>query len=231
MSSPTLFDTLRSGSGKLWREAQEHEFISSLGDGSLQRERFAFFLRQDYVFLGAYSRAIAITTARCPDLELMKRFALLLGATLDAEMQLHRDYSAEFGLSPADLESTQASPTCQAYCDFCISTAATGGPLELLAALVPCGVGYYETGLRLREQIDAARGAWPDGLADHPYGRWVESYSSPEFGDYARWMAGALDELAGPEVQLAELQRLFNLGCRYEWLFWEMAWSRQSWPI
>ncbi|MCC7477229.1 thiaminase II [bacterium] len=231
MGSPSLFEQLRAGSGRLWHQAQDHDFVSALGDGSLQRERFVYFLRQDYIFLAAYSRSLAIVAARATDLELMKRLAQLLESTLDAEMQLHREYCAEFGLSLAELEASEASPTCQAYCDFCISTAATRGPLELLTALVPCSVGYYETGLRLREQIEAACGAWPDGLADHPYGRWVEGYSSREFGDFARWMASALDELGGAEAQLPELQRLFNLGCRYEWLFWEMAWSRQSWPL
>lgn len=231
MSSPTLFETLKAGSGKLWREAQNHDFVSALADGSLQRARFAYFLRQDYVFLGAYSRAIAIAAARCPDLESMKQFALLLGATLDTEMDLHRQYCADFGLPAAELAATLASPTCQAYCDFCVSTAATSGPLELLAALVPCGVGYHHTGLRLRTQIEAARGAWPAGLSDHPYGRWVEVYSSSEFGEYAQWMAQALDELPPAGSDSAELQRLFNLGCRYEWLFWEMAWTRQDWPL
>jgi len=32
-------------------------------------------------------------------------------------------------------------------------------------------------------------------------------------------------------VRLDELARLFELGCRYEWIFWEMAYTRQQWPV
>jgi thiaminase len=37
--------------------------------------------------------------------------------------------------------------------------------------------------------------------------------------------------LSYAEQRLAELARLMTLGCRYEWMFWEMAWRQQRWPI
>lgn len=238
--STALFEQLRAGSGPLWAAAQQHPFVSALADGSLPRESFAFFLQQDYAFLLAYSRALALATARCAGEAQLASFSGLLHATLSEELQLHRQYCAEFGLSPADLAATLPSPVCQAYGDFCVATAASGGPLELLCALLPCGVGYHEIGQRLREQIEADASRWPDGLYSHPYGRWIEVYSSSGFGEYAQWMTTSLDEMAalqGPQPQqmngpyLQRLQRLLDTGCRYEWLFWETAWTRENWPI
>ena len=46
-------------------------------------------------------------------------------------------------------------------------------------------------------------------------------------------MAGTLFELGEERGRggIDELSRIFNLGCRYEWLFWEMAWKMDSWPL
>jgi thiaminase/transcriptional activator TenA len=159
----------------------------------------------------------------------MREFAELLSTTLGSEMQLHRDYCAQFGLGAQELEAARARPACQAYSDFCISTAATGGPLELLCALIPCGLGYAEIGARLL----AAAQSQPGGLAAQPYRGWIETYGGAEYQHYAQWMRTTLDQLAAeaPAASLPHLQQLFDLGCRYEWLFWEMSWTGEDWEI
>jgi thiaminase/transcriptional activator TenA len=229
----SLFARLKDGSGDHWQHAQQHPFVSALAAGSLEKERFAYFLKQDYVYLIAYSRAIALACARCRNLGLMTEFAGLLHETLATEMQLHRDYCASFGISTAELEATIAAPSCQAYSDFCISSAATGGPLELLCALSPCCVGYGETGSRLAAQIAADGQRWPVGLVGHPYARWIETYSSPGYTEYVDWMQASIDRLgtAVAAEDMARLQGLFDLGCHYEWRFWEMAWAREEWIL
>jgi len=225
----SLFDTLQAGCGPLWQAAQEHPFVSALTEGSLSPIRFAEFLRQDYVFLIAYSRALALACARAESLPLMREFAELLSATLGSEMQLHRDYCAQFGVSAQELEAVRARPACQAYGDFCISTAASGGPLELLCAMLPCSLGYAEVGTRLL----AAAQSQPGGLAAHPYRGWIATYSGAEYQAYAQWMRTTLDRLGAetPAANLPRLQPLFDLGCRYEWLFWEMCWTEEEWDI
>lgn len=35
----------------VWREYTEHEFVKKLGDGTLEPERFRWYLIQDYLFL------------------------------------------------------------------------------------------------------------------------------------------------------------------------------------
>jgi thiaminase/transcriptional activator TenA len=220
-----LFSELKQASGGLWDKAQEHPFVAELAAGTLPKAKFIHYLKQDYAYLLAYSRAIALATAAAPDFRRMAELAGLMDETLNHEMQLHRDYCGEFGISARELEDTVAAPTCRAYGDFCISTAATGGMLELLAALIPCGVGYGETGARLMEH--------PALSPAHPYRQWIYTYGGDEYQQYARWMVAALDELGvdAPEAARPRLKQLFILGCRYEWLFWEMAWCEEEWPL
>ena len=226
MPQLSLFESLLKGSGHLWSAAQDHPFVHALGDASLDRSKFIYFLKQDYVFLLAYSRAVSLAAAKAPTLTLMADFAALAHETLSTEMALHRDYCSQFGVAPSELEQVEASPICRAYSDFCISVAATSDSLGLLAGLAPCAVGYAQIGQRLK--LSTA------GKASHPYSNWIETYASDNYQDYARWMVATL---CNPELhqvspqRLAQLQQLFNLGCRYEWLFWEMAWTEQTWPL
>lgn len=221
----TLLETLKANVGGLWQQAQTHPFVDALADDSLKRERFIHYLEQDYVYLVGYSRAIAFATAKVPDLGRMTEFAALLHETLATEMQLHRDFCAEFGITPEDLAHVEASPTCRSYSDFCIATAATGDVLDLLCALIPCGVGYAEIGARLMQH--------PAVTPSHPYRQWIYTYGSAEYQEYARWMVATLNELgAGADAQrVKRLTELFRLGCHYEWQFWEMAWTGDKWPV
>jgi thiaminase/transcriptional activator TenA len=65
------------------------------------------------------------------------------------------------------------------------------------------------------------------------YGDWIRMYAAPEFGELAAWLRDLLDRLAAhaaPAVQ-ARLTRLFVDSCRYEYLFWEMAYHQETWPV
>jgi thiaminase/transcriptional activator TenA len=65
------------------------------------------------------------------------------------------------------------------------------------------------------------------------YGDWIRMYAAPEFGELAAWLRDLLERLAGhatPAVQ-ARLTRLFVDSCRYEYLFWEMAYHQETWPV
>jgi len=44
-----------------------------------------------------------LAAARSPDLDTLRRFAELLQATAVTEMDLHRSYAAELGITPAEL--------------------------------------------------------------------------------------------------------------------------------
>jgi len=230
MVQTTLFDTLKARVGGLWQTAQEHPFVHALGDGTLPQEKFVHYLKQDYAYLTGYSRAIALATAKAPDTARMAEFAALLSATLEQEMALHRDYCTVFGISTGDLDNVEPSPICRGYIDFCIATAAIGDTLELLTALVPCGVGYGEIAVRLMQH--------PRLSPEHPYRQWIYTYGGEEYQEYARWMTDTLNDLGtcivapdNIDPRLERLVDLFKLGCRYEWLFWEMAWREDTWPV
>ena len=208
---------LRRAAAEVWEAQHEHPFVRGIGDGTLDPERFRFYVRQDYLFLIEYGRALAMACARAPRLELMERFADLAQATLGTEMDLHRAYAAEWGISRGDLERERPHTATRAYTDFLLRTATLGDFGELVAALLPCMWTYSELGQRL------AQGPGPN---DGRYARWIEMYSGEEFATLARWFREVCDEVAagGGEESRGRMQEAFLASSRYELDFWESAW-------
>lgn len=220
----TFTDELRAVADPIWAATLDHPMVEQLGEGTLDEAPFRYWVRQDYVYLVEYSRAFALGTASAPDLDRMRRFADLLDGTLNTEMDLHRSYAAEFGISEADLETTDPSPTTRGYTDFLVRVAATGTFGDLVAALLPCMWGFNETAQRLRA----------DGLPDDErYAEWVETYADEEFTELAAWCRGLLDDLAADATD-ADRERyrdLFRTSARYEYRFWDAAWRQESWAV
>jgi thiaminase (transcriptional activator TenA) len=215
---------LRRLADPVWRAQHEHPFVRGIGDGSLDLERFRHWVRQDYRFLVEYCRLFGLAAARAPDLDTLVRFADLLQTTARTEMDLHRAYAAELGITLAALEREPMAPTTRAYTDFLVRVAATGEFAELAAALLPCMWGFAEIG-----QVLAARGL----PAEPRYAKWVRMYADPEFAALAGWCRGLVDRLAcgADDAARSRMEETFLTSSRYEYLFWEMAWSLESWPV
>ena len=216
---------LRQQTADLRQQVLQHPFVTGIGDGGLPLEAFRFYMCQDYVFLVDYSRVLALAAAKAGDLETMGRFAELLHETLNTEMDLHRGFAAKFGISPGELESTQAAPGTRAYTQHLLATAYSGDLADIAAAILPCMWDYSDIGQNL-----AAQGVpSPQPL----YDEWIQMYAAPEFAALADWLRGLLDRLgsgAAP-VRQVRLSRLFADSCRYEYLFWDMAYRQETWPL
>ncbi|MCH2516218.1 MAG: thiaminase II [Dehalococcoidia bacterium] len=212
-------ELLRASCEDDWRRAhEEHRFVQAMGDGSLSLERFSYYMQQDFLFLIDYCRVLAIASAKSPDLASMGRFAALLDETLNSEMDLHRVFCLDVGISEAELEATFAGSATTAYTDHLLRTAYDGTIEELAAALLPCQWGYDEVG-RLLEFVNR-----PD--PDSFHSRWVAGYCDPEYRKLTDWLRGFVDEVgAAATVEVrGRMAAAFRASTRYEYMFWEAAW-------
>ncbi len=219
-----ITERLYEAARPIWDAQLEHPFVRGLGDGSLAEERFRRWVLQDYRYLQEFARVFAWAVAKAPRLDSMSWYASVLDLTLNTEMELHRTYAARFGISAEDLETEPMWPTTRAYTDFLVRTAADGGMPRLLAALLPCAWGYSYIGKAL------AREEAPE---DQRYADWIALYASEEFADAASRLRDEMDREAAhvaPEEE-ARLQEIFVISSQYEWLFWEMCWNGEEWPV
>jgi thiaminase/transcriptional activator TenA len=218
-------DGLRDRASAVWEKEHQHPFVVELGNGTLPLEKFQWYMKQDYVFLISFSRVIALAVAKAETLEDMGWFAKLLDETLNTEMSLHVSFCEEFGITKEELLATRPSPTTLAYTQHMLVNAHAGTIAEIAATLLPCSWGYAEIGQALE-----ARGK----PLDQPlYCRWIEMYSSPEFGELAEWLRSFMDRTMSDssESQRERVADIFIANSKYEYLFWDAAYRMEEWPV
>ena len=215
---------------ELWHSIEEtyvailcHPFLTGLTDGSLPRQSFQFYAVQDALYLREFARALSIAAARAPQEDWIIMFNEHAAGALKVERMLHESFFKAFGLSPAEVASTSLAPTNLAYTSYLLAVAYAAPFHEVIAALLPCYWIYWEVGKELE------RGGSPDPL----YARWIGTYASEEFGGLVRAVIDATDATAArlQEVERDAMRRQFLVTSRYEWMFWEMGYCRESWPL
>ena len=217
-------DELRQSAAPIWEADLGHPFVRGIADGTLPTEKFKFYLIQDYLFLLDYSRVFAHGVIKAPDEATMALFSQLLNETLNTEMDLHRGYCEKFGISAAEMEQAPVAPTTHAYTRHLLSVAQSGTLADIIAGVLPCQWGYAEIGTTLAQQ-----GGSPEPL----YQEWIEMYASEEFLALGKWLRSLLNELTAESssTEKERLKRHFLFSSRYEYLFWEMAWTQEAWQI
>jgi thiaminase/transcriptional activator TenA len=208
----------------IWRQNHNHPFVEGMGGGTLEKEKFRFYMIQDYLYLIDYAKLFAIGAMKATDVQTMGKFAALLDSTLNEEMSLHREYAKKFEISEKELEKAQPSPTTLAYTHYMLHVGQSGTLAELVAALLPCMWSYWEIGKELSEK---------PGANNEFYREWIEMYSSEEFGELATWCINLFDSLTEDksEAELEKLEEIFLNTTRFEYMFWDMAYNEAMWPI
>ncbi|MBC7443328.1 MAG: TenA family protein, partial [Ramlibacter sp.] len=200
----------------------DHPFVTGLADGTLDDDVFARYLLDDSHYLDRYARVLATLAARAPDVEGIALLAGSAAGAVAAERELHREFLAPRGLDPDADAVPGATPTCRAYTGSLESAA--HGPFDVaLAAVLPCFRVYAEVG---RHVMSQRRGG------THPYAAWIDAYAAPEFAEAVRTMEAYTDGVASARMTSGRAGMLdaYTLSTRYEWMFWDAAWSGQGWP-
>ncbi|MEX0601258.1 MAG: thiaminase II, partial [Rhodothermales bacterium] len=212
--------------GEAWGASFEHPFVTALAEGRLDAEKFAFYQMQDARYLEAFADACSFISTRCvhPDDKLW--FVDAARLALVVEKELHEGYGERFGYTAADIAELALTPNNRAYQNHMIAEAQRGTLVEAVAALTPCPWLYTALGRHLEE----TNGAVSD---DHPYAEWLRMYADPSFVEYTNHLLERLQRFAdaADEKARARAAEAFAVSARYEWMFWQQAWTMQSWPV
>jgi thiaminase/transcriptional activator TenA len=219
-----------SFTGELWQEIApvyaailKHPFVRGLTDGSLSRDAFRFYVIQDAHYLRDFARALAVAAARAPRDEWIIMLSEHAATALRVERSLHETFFRDFGLSDADVAATPLAPTNLAYTSYLLAVA-YGAPFhETLATVLPCYWIYWEVGKELERA----------GSHDPLFSRWIATYASEEFGGAVRAVIDATDQTAArvTDADRAAMRRHFVTTSRYEWMFWDMGFRVERWPV
>jgi thiaminase (transcriptional activator TenA) len=214
-------DLLEHGS-HVWEAQLDHPFVVELAAGTLDERAFEYWVKQDYRYLLDYARLFALAGSRVRDEETMTHLLGVAHQVLDHEMELHRAFAADYGISAEELERTEKAPTCVAYTSFLVRTAYEGSIAEIAAALYPCMQGYLDVA---EHMTDLARG-------EHRYTPFIETYTSDEFREATAWCREFVDRYGEQYPGEHDAMReAFLTSAKLEYRFWEMAYTREGWGL
>src|SRR5262249_29708396 len=148
---PSLSAELRGQSDRIWAGLHAHPFLGELSRGVLPLDRFRFFLEQDIMYLPDFARCIATGAAKSATEAELGFFAQQLDSTINLELpNQYRVLDQVCRLGAADRGGALGkAPANVAYTSFMLSVAAQGGPIEIMAAILPCAWSYAGTRGRL----------------------------------------------------------------------------------
>ena len=212
-------DQLKAEAQPIWRQIFRHPFLQEIRAGALPPEKFRYYLTQDYLYLEGFARTVATALAKAPDATTLEELSHRV--LTPVERPLHHQLLAAAGVSLEDIHRIGRSPTNTAYVNHMLVTAARHGLGPTAAALLPCPWTYHE----LRDEI---------GPSEHPlYSQWTAFYVAGFLQDSVNAWRGFVDAAAaqaGPP-ELAAMRQAFLTSSRYEYLFWDMAYQMETWPV
>lgn len=202
---------------KQWQDMLEEPFLGETAKGTISDERFAHWLKQDYLFVREAIPVLALMIPKAPVSERKPLSDAISG--LQEEIALFESMAAEHGVG---LEDVEPEPTNLGYINFMLVTGALE-PFEVCyTALYTAEKAYLDSWMKVKR----------DQKGESRWQRFIDNWTSDGFQQWVSHLADNLDRLAestAPSLT-GRMERKFLETLRYEKLFWKLAYSTgESW--
>ena len=213
----TFFEEAVAAAMPLWRAAADEDFLTGMGEGTLDRQAFLDYIVQDSLYLRDYLKAYAMALFKSQTLRQMQVFYSVLGYVNDGENATRLRYLSEAGLTDDDVDTMEKKPACAAYTDFLLRVAREEDMPEIVMAVMPCMVGYRFVFEELLRRCPA--------VLEGPYAPLVRDYTAPEYAVACAEWTDFTNALCAPlpAERRAPLIDLFVQASAHELYFWQMA--------
>lgn len=216
-----LADRLYKSVEDIWNSYLEHPFVKGLADGTLDIEKFKFYMVQDYRYLLEYAKVFSLGVVKSRDEELMRKFALMVKETLDGEMDIHKSYMKRLGITHEEVENSKTSLMNQSYTSYMLDVAFKGDALDILVAVLSCAWSYQVIG---ENHIKV-----PGAIENETFGEWIEGYTSDDYKANTQEIIDLVNKLGEniTEEKEAYLKEVFVNCSRFEYAFWDMSYNME----
>ena len=215
-------ERLLAATGEIWKAYNRHPFVLGIQNGTLDKDKFRFYIIQDYLYLADYAKVFAVGVAKARSLKTANLFAKYI-SVMNGELDVHSGYLARMKVTQEEIDSTPRSLDNLSYTSYMLRVAYEEGEAEILAAILACAYSYeIIAGNILKNR--------PDAVNDAFYGDWIKGYLSCSYADENVILLNELNDLTEnyTEKQIRHLVDIFTACSRYELEFWEMAWRKSA---
>lgn len=209
---------LLDAAADIWAKYNEHPFVKGIEDGTLDHEKFRYYIIQDYLYLEDYARVFAIGAAKARSTATMKLFSDYIQA-ITGEMDIHEGYMGKLAITDDELAASSRALDNLSYTSYMLRVAYEESEVEILAAVLSCAVSYEVIAKKIIENR-------PESANDSFYGDWISGYASDDYAAENKVLVEMFDSLTADcsESELKHLEEIFIACSRYELAFWEMGW-------
>lgn len=190
-----------------------HPFNQELMDGTLSKDKFAYYIEQDSHYLHDFARCHAVIASKV-SLEHVRTFLKYADYTFVAEQEVvHHFFKKTFNFKETGL----LSPATLSYTSYLLRVATMESVEIGVAAILPCFWVYREVGLFIAKH----------SISSNPYARWIETYSSEDFSASVTEVIDIFDNLAAESTSATQnkmLEAFYKSTC-LEWHFWNDAYN------
>ena len=206
----------------IWKAYNEHPFVMGIQDGTLARDKFRYYIMQDFIYLKDYAKVYALGVAKAKSMESANLFGKYIGV-MNGELDVHRGYIGRIGVTQEEIDAMKPSLDNLSYTSYMMRIAYDEGEVEILTAVLSCAYSYEVIAKKIIENR-------PESVDDPFYGDWIRGYASDEYAAGNAILMDTLDRLSShyTDAQLEHLEDIFVACSRYELAFWQMAWCGEG---
>ena len=216
-----LTERLRNAADPIWRAILRHPFVLELYSGTLPLQKFKYYLIQDYNYLVTMYKCFSLIASKA-EIPLAEKMLELAYAEATTEMRNYEALLNKLDMKLEEVVKVDPSPTNTAYMNFLLTTCAFGSPLEGLVSILPCFWSYAEIALEHQDKLK-------DNHVEI-YVEWAKVYTTDEYLNLVEELKAFTDDMAS-EINYERLEKIFLMASRYEYMFWDMAYNLEKWPI
>lgn len=210
----------------LWKKSEdiynkiiEHPFITELSEGTLGKDKFSFYIKQDSLYITQFCKALSLIGARADNVETMHQFIKFAEGGVIVEKALHTTYFKLFDIKPV----TEYSPVCLSYSNHLLASCALDETAVGIASLLPCFWIYREVGTHI----------YGKSVKDNVYQEWIDTYAGDVFKEFVEKMIAITDAAAerSSKVVHEKMVNAYLISCKMEYMFWDSAYKKEWFPV
>ncbi len=219
-----IIERILARSAGIFSEIYHHPFNQQLVNGTLSREKFMVFLKQDAEYLREFSVALTLISKRFDDRRLAQQFRWFSKDMINSEKKLQSRYFFESPAPTFFLKQHPVTPKIPVIANYTAYQChmAKHAPIEeALSSLASCYWIYQKMGEKMNTQRHHT----------NPYQDWIKSYSGKQFSTATQLMMETLDDM-GRSITCNHSQEkmilAFYQSAQYELMFYDAILPRPN---
>ena len=115
-------ERLLNASKTIWDAYNEHPFVLGIQNGTLERDKFRYYIMQDFLYLKDYAKTYAVGVAKAKSVETANLFAKYINV-MNGELDVHKGYMGKFAVTQEEIDAMKPSLDNLSYTSYMVLVA------------------------------------------------------------------------------------------------------------